>query len=278
MFLQRAVARVGRQLGLGNPAGIAQGVLRCGLAGDQYLVPVALLPHHKDAVPEEGLRVVEIVRGERFLLGRRHGRQPAAYVDRICQGGMVDWTRALRRGPHRGHRNGDISAARSDGPERSAGSAVTDPAASPVDRTPVDKTPASTVRVAATVTSVDGIGAVLLCPAGALGKGSPGRPTIQPNGPGLCGAAPSQVPMRLATVGRLASSIIRWPIPGARAFGLQTLRGPIEYGLRSTGGKVDVTYQVRRRRVAHDLVKIGVHPKSVLGPPFGTVTESRAER
>jgi len=112
VFLQRAVARIGRQLGLGNPAGIAQQVLRCGLAGDQYLVPVALLPYHKDAVAEEGLRVVEIVRGERLLLGQRHVRQPAANIDRICQGGMVDWTWALRRGPHRGHRNGDISAAR----------------------------------------------------------------------------------------------------------------------------------------------------------------------
>jgi len=35
VFLQFAVDRVGRQLGLGNPAGIAQGVVRCGLAGDQ---------------------------------------------------------------------------------------------------------------------------------------------------------------------------------------------------------------------------------------------------
>ena len=52
----------------------------------------------------------------------------------------------MRRGPHRGHRNGDISAARSDDPERLAGSAVTDTATSPVDKTPVDKTPASTVR------------------------------------------------------------------------------------------------------------------------------------
>ena len=32
----------------------------------------------------------------------------------------------------------------------------------------MDKTPASTVRVAATVTSVDVIGAVLVCPVGAL--------------------------------------------------------------------------------------------------------------
>jgi hypothetical protein len=37
-----------------------------------------------------------------------------------------------------------------------------------VAKTPVDKTPASTVRVAATVTSVDVIGAVLACPVGAL--------------------------------------------------------------------------------------------------------------
>jgi len=37
-----------------------------------------------------------------------------------------------------------------------------------VDKTPVDKTPASTVRVAATVTSVDVIGAALVCPVGAL--------------------------------------------------------------------------------------------------------------
>ena len=47
--------------------------------------------------------------------------------------------------------------------ERLAGSAVTDRAASPVD-----KTPASTVRVAAPVTSVDVIGAALVCPVGAL--------------------------------------------------------------------------------------------------------------
>ena len=108
--LQCAVVCVGRQLGLGNPAGIAQRVLRCGLAGDQYLVPVALLPHHEDTVAEEGLRLGEIVRGERLLLGRRHIRQPAANIDRICQGGMVDRARALRRGPHRGHRNGDKGA------------------------------------------------------------------------------------------------------------------------------------------------------------------------
>jgi hypothetical protein len=37
-----------------------------------------------------------------------------------------------------------------------------------VDKTPVDKTPASTVRVAATVTSVDVIGAALVRPVGAL--------------------------------------------------------------------------------------------------------------
>jgi hypothetical protein len=37
-----------------------------------------------------------------------------------------------------------------------------------VDKTPVDKTPASTVRVAATNTSVDVIGAVPVCPVGAL--------------------------------------------------------------------------------------------------------------
>ena len=43
-----------------------------------------------------------------------------------------------------------------------------DTAASPMDKTPVDKTPASTVRVAATVTSVHAIGAALVCPVGAL--------------------------------------------------------------------------------------------------------------
>jgi hypothetical protein len=37
-----------------------------------------------------------------------------------------------------------------------------------VDKTPVVKTPASTVRVAATNTSVDVIGAVLVCPVDAL--------------------------------------------------------------------------------------------------------------
>jgi hypothetical protein len=52
--------------------------------------------------------------------------------------------------------------------ERLAGSAVTDTAISPVDNTAVDKTPASTVRVAATVTSVDVIGAAQVCPVGAL--------------------------------------------------------------------------------------------------------------
>jgi hypothetical protein len=37
-----------------------------------------------------------------------------------------------------------------------------------VDKTPVDKTPASTVRVKQRVTSVDVIGAALVCPVGAL--------------------------------------------------------------------------------------------------------------
>jgi len=39
--------------------------------------PVALLAHQKDAVAKEGLRLAEIVQGERLLLGRRHiGEQP----------------------------------------------------------------------------------------------------------------------------------------------------------------------------------------------------------
>jgi hypothetical protein len=37
-----------------------------------------------------------------------------------------------------------------------------------MDKTPVDKTPAITVRVAATVTSVDVTGAAPVCPVGAL--------------------------------------------------------------------------------------------------------------
>jgi hypothetical protein len=37
-----------------------------------------------------------------------------------------------------------------------------------VDKTPVDKTPASTVRVKQRITSVDVIGAALVCPVGAL--------------------------------------------------------------------------------------------------------------
>ena len=101
-----------------------------------------------DAVTEESLRLVEIVRRERFLLGRRHGGQPTANIDRICQGRVVDWARALRRGPHRGHRHRDIGAVRSRR-RRDACSAVR----------AMDTTPTSAIRVAAPVMCVDVIGA-----------------------------------------------------------------------------------------------------------------------